>query len=305
MTDDKEQIPLHGLSTRQRKLVEDNLPLVHLTLGRLRRQLRLNLPGRETRELFQEGCLALIEAVRSHDPSRHGAFPCFAIARIHFAVSSYARENSHLIRVPFITQRRRRLLGKGGSSERHNPDRLPLVIPFNEKSCLPRHGKIGPAEMEHSSARLDAPTIGELIRERYDAALIRVVTEMKLGQPPTKEKQEARLLDRCAEERWTVPEPEEQTSIREMARGVGCSPTKIARRESCFRKRLAEVMSKDATYAALRELARRSRSGMRHRLTREEADAIEDRSSAIPRPTPSHRDSESNGISDSRRRIPR
>jgi DNA-directed RNA polymerase specialized sigma subunit len=101
-------IPLAALSARQRRLVESHLPLIHHTLSRLNEWVaRHRRHGRYT-ELVQEGSLALIDAVRSHDPTRHGAFAPYAMARIHFAVSRFVHETQCAIRVPYSTQRRRR-----------------------------------------------------------------------------------------------------------------------------------------------------------------------------------------------------
>ena len=261
-----------ALSVRERRQVEANLPLVHLTLQRLRKRMKLSAPGRERRELFQEGCLALVEAVRAYDSSRHGAFPCFAMARIHFAVSSFVRENAHLIRVPFITQRRRKRRVQEGSTDRHNPDGPPTVESFDEESHVPPSRRAGPAKARLSSAWPDELTVGEMIRERYETALDRAVMEMKRTDWATKE--DERLLDRCADERWMVPEPEDWTPIREMARESKCSPTRVARWERRFRRQVARIMESDVAYAALRDLARGSRFGMSRRLTREECEAV-------------------------------
>jgi len=271
----KTMVSSRALGIRRRRLVEANLALVHLTLQRLRKRMSFSLPGRERRELFQEGCLALVEAVRTYDPARHGAFPCFAMARIHFAVSAYARENSHLIRVPYITQRRRKRRAQGGASDRHNPDRPPLVETFDEQSHTPRPRSPRPARTGLAPARPDELTVGEMIRERYDAAVDRVVGEMK--HAPWATKQDARLLDRCASERWTVPEVEAKTPIKQMARELKCSPTRVTRCEHRFRSQLAKIMDRDAAYAALRNLARGSRLGMSRPLTEEEGEAIANR----------------------------
>src|SRR5262245_13461358 len=93
-------VPLAALSARQRRLVESHLPLIHPTLNRLDDWVRRHRAAGRYPELVQEGSLALIEAVRAHDPLRHGAFAPYAMARIHFAVSRFVHETHCAIRVP-------------------------------------------------------------------------------------------------------------------------------------------------------------------------------------------------------------
>ncbi|RIK68241.1 MAG: hypothetical protein DCC65_03340 [Planctomycetota bacterium] len=102
------RVPLGALSCAQRRVVERYLWLASAAVRKTCVVARANRAGREFRDLWQEGALALAEAVRTHDPARHGDFAPYALARIRFSVSRYAQENSCAIRVPYITQRRRR-----------------------------------------------------------------------------------------------------------------------------------------------------------------------------------------------------
>ncbi len=96
---DNAQIPV-GMDAGQRDLVANHLWLIKLHIVR-------RVPGaaRGTRtqiwdDLYQEGCLGLIDAARRYDPARGIPFVAFALPRIHTAISRYLREGSALIRVP-------------------------------------------------------------------------------------------------------------------------------------------------------------------------------------------------------------
>ena len=255
-------IPLHAMSAAQRRVVKRNLPLVRLTLRRHPRLGEQSRTGRERGELFQEGCLALIEAVRNHDPTRHGSFAAFAMARIHFAVSRYAHERLSLIRVPFITQRRRRERKRQLQADRHHPDPPPRVLNVAEG---PQHiGRSSRAQRHRDppTSRRIGPTIGDLLRERLDQAAQSVVKEMKTA--PRCGAGHAELVERCANERWTIPEPTARTPIRQLARALRCSVGRITHCEERYRNKLAAVLNEDHQFKTLTQLARGNLDGLRY-----------------------------------------
>ena len=263
-------IPLDALSGRQRRLVESHLALVHLTLKRLE-----ELVGRHRRqgqygELVQEGCLALVEAVRSHDPARHGAFAPYAMARIHFAVSRYVHETSTLIRVPFITQRRNRRRCQS-EKERHRPFASPRVVRLSA-----RH-RIAARLFSNRSESADAigkrpPSVGEQIRERYEQAARSVAARMSDSSRTSPESR--RVLRRCLDDRLSIPEPEEKTSLRELAGSLNCPVSRVMKCEDRFLKGVGKVLNRDATFQSLLRLSRQAPDGIGHRLSRQELDAL-------------------------------
>jgi len=265
---ESDQIPLHAMSAPQRRIVERNLALVRLTLRRYPRLGEQSPTGREHGELFQEGCLALMEAVRNHDPTRHGSFAAFAMARIHFAVSRYAHERLSLIRVPFITQRRRQEQKRQSQIDRHHPDPLPHVL--NLAAGPQRFGSTLRAQRHRdpTSSPPTGPTIGDLLRERLDQAAKSVVKEMKTA--PRCGAGHAELVERCAKERWTIPEPTARTPIRQMARSLHCSVGRITHCEERFHKKVAQTLIADDVFKELTRLARRQPTGMKHCPSSEE-----------------------------------
>ncbi len=242
---DAATVRLEALSNAQRDLVESHLPLVQHTLNRHRHLLR---GGRDAGELFQEGCLALIEAVRHHDPQRYGHFAAYAMARIHFALSKFVHENDAAVRVPFITQRRRRAAENMPREESAIP--LPVVQRLADAPVPARQGA-RPGSM--------GLRIGEMIRERIEAVMTRVISDMKGARrcaPGTRE-----VIELCARERWGIPEPESRLSIRKLAHALDCSVGRITHCEERFRRGMHDALTRDPAYRTLRKWARRSKRG--------------------------------------------
>ncbi len=269
---EKQRVPLQAISASQRRLVESHLPLVHLTLRRHSSLASRCGGGREVSELVQEGCLALVEAVRSHDPTRHGHFASFAMARIHYAMSRYAHERGSLIRIPFITQRRRKQKHRTSTGDRHNPDALPRVIRANHERRTPSQNLARRLYSERMAGRSPGITIGDMVRECYDRAADTVVSQMRRSPRCTPELRE--LVDRCASERWTIPEPDERTPIRRLAASLGCSLGRVTHCEARFRRKVATLLDSDARYQALIGLGRHHTEGLRYEVSRRELVAL-------------------------------
>jgi RNA polymerase sigma factor for flagellar operon FliA len=75
------------VSRREARIVADNrllaeyLPLVRTIAASIQRAQR-RMPGLELDDLYQDGCLGLLDAVRRRDPERMETFKAFASARI-------------------------------------------------------------------------------------------------------------------------------------------------------------------------------------------------------------------------------
>lgn len=261
MTDISDRtVLLSALSERQRRAVQRHMPLVHLTLKRMHVVPLRRRCGRERRELIQEGALALVEAYRGYDALRHGDFPAYAMARVHYAISRFVHEAGRSVRVPFMTQRRRQWR-KEAEGDRHRPDNAPRVIcrahPARGKSRVRRPMQEGPRD------HLEGPTVGELLRDRYDAAVTRVVRKMR--RVPSCHPDTAKLLRRCHAERWIIPDPEYQTPIRQLAREMNCSLGRVTHCEARFRRHVAEALTNDTRFQDLLRQARSDPDGWRHR----------------------------------------
>lgn len=271
-------IPLEALSAPQRRRVQSHLPLVYRTV----RAMRLNPTRRsvasDRAELIQEGSLALIHAVRNHDPMRHGDFPPYAMARIHFAVSRYLHERSGPVRVPYVTQRRARKRGRAAAQEDgpSGPSGVLRTVRV-DRWDLCRRQPHGPSfRATGDEGRDEAPDLGELIRARYERAAREVVRGMKSS--PQSRPEMRPVVDLCVAHRWLVPEPAARLSLAEIARRLGCPLRKVARCEERFHRRMAARLGRDVMLAAVRRAARGSPDGLNHRpapedLARWEADA--------------------------------
>jgi hypothetical protein len=267
-TTQQRTIDLQSLSARQRRLVERHMPLIGLTLQRHFRVDRRQMGDRL--DLHQEGCLALADAIKSHEPDRHGEFPAFAMARIHFAMSRHKHENA-LIRVPYITQRRRKTAARD-QSDRHHPDHVPRTYLMTDRQLVRFTPQDRTAEPHGPPVNSGARTLGDLVRECYDTALQETVA--RESNPPSSETT-ATLIRHCADERWSIPESECQKSFRELAISLNCPRSQIVRRDQRIRGLIRQRLQRDPRYRESIRLARTQRAGLRYVPTAEELAAIE------------------------------
>jgi RNA polymerase sigma factor (sigma-70 family) len=236
-------IGLDALSGRQRRFVEGHLPLVYITIERMDSLVKRRRVGREYRDFVQEGCLALADSVRCHDPKRHGRFAPYAMARIHFAISRFAHEHASAVRVPYIEQRRR--ASRRSNDNRHDPGEPPRT--FRWRDSLETHkAHMAPDSMAHGS-REDVSkneAISEALRTRCRRAMsdaMDVLSETRRAASDLD-----RLIDECYQHRWSIPEPTERTSMRDLATQCGCSPARISRLEEAFYRETAAAFETDS-----------------------------------------------------------
>jgi len=261
----RQRIGLDALSDAQRRRMEAHLPLVHVTIRRMGGTDKVWRARREAADLVQEGCVALAEALRSHDPARHGDFPAYAMARVHFAVSRYAHEHGGLIRVPFITQRRRRHPRGDPPEDRHDPGSPPRVVRLTESAAAVAGVPAQAPWEDGPEARGQGLTLGELVRNCYERALAEVVERLRTRGAGNHE-----LVDRCLRERWIVPEPGQRTPIRSLARDLNCSLGRITHLEGRLRRGVAQRLLENPLYQRLVDLARQSAHGWRYRPSESE-----------------------------------
>lgn len=245
-----------ALDSRQREQVARHLPLVQHTLNRhpglWRRRRR-----REPAELIQEGCLALIDAVRRHDPSRHGKFAAFAMARIRWAMARHAAEQDQSIRVPFTTQRRRDATAQPDARPQpadqpprvlHLCDRGNSFVAGRSAGTLPEQGEGSPPI-----------TLGSLLRERCERAIHRALALMRSSPRCTPDTR--RIIDACFVQRWSIPDPEARAPVRQLAADLRCRVSRVTHCEARFRRHLARLLAADAGIDDLRHAARRRPEG--------------------------------------------
>ncbi len=97
-----------ALNAEQRKLVADNLGLVAVHLKRRVPGLRMPTRQREYDDLFQEGCMGLMQAAQDFDPKKGIPFAAFAFPRIKQAVYRALASKFTLINIPVGTRDRAR-----------------------------------------------------------------------------------------------------------------------------------------------------------------------------------------------------
>ncbi len=268
-----QRIGLGALSARQGRLVERHLPLVWHTLKRLGHMVRPQVVAREPEELFQEGTLALIDAVRTHDPRRHGRFAAYAMARIHYCVSRFVRERAPSIRVPMITQRRRR--ARGLVDDWRSPPQC--VRRVRDGSQIPLRCRPTSREAMQENGSSESVTIGDLLRDRHDAAMERVVFELRRAarrRPRLRD-----LIRRLEAERWTIPDPESKTPLRRLAKELDCPTGCVTRCDERYRRKMSALLQSDDAVRTLTSLARRRPLGLRHALSPGEARQLASRHS--------------------------
>jgi hypothetical protein len=253
-------IPLRALSDRQKRVVQRHMRLVYLSLERMhipdmrrRRQL-------DPRDLVQEGFVTLVEAFRSHDAARHGSFAPYAMSRVQYSISRFLHESAHLVRVPFITQRRRKC-DQIAEADRQSPDEPCRQVSWSDQIERSATGKQNPDPDLHGNN--STPTLGELVRERCDAAIDEAARNMR--QSPHCTPGRLQIIDHCHKNRWTIPEPEMQAPIRRVAADTGTSLAGVVRCEEKFRRHVAGHLRNDPVFQRLMKDARRRRRGLKHR----------------------------------------
>lgn len=94
---ERERVPL---TDEQQRLVRENIGLVSVHLRRYVGNLAFPRRDREWDDLFQEGCLGLIQAAVAFRQERGIPFAAFALARIHNAVSRALHCKFSTVHVP-------------------------------------------------------------------------------------------------------------------------------------------------------------------------------------------------------------
>lgn len=274
-----------------------HLPLVGL---QLRRQAGVGRAGRVDRDpddLFQEGAVALLRALRDHDPRRHGDFPPYALARIHYAMGRALCEQSGGIRIPFGVYRRHHHDARGElrpieeapsrAGDARRRDRQATRRRTDRDADTPRREAAVPREVRHdpdlalrparsSSGVTDAgPRLLHLFRERFDALARRVAGEMiAAARDPRSRKDAAPVVSACLNERWLIPEESQRTPFRVLAARCGTSLGRLVRCDNAFHQRLRQALSSDLPTRWLVERAAGEAEGLRYAARQDEVDCF-------------------------------
>ncbi len=261
------------LDERQARLVEDHLHLVRSHLRRHVAQAQAPRRDREQVDLYQEGCLGLIQAAKRYDPDGGIPFGAFAARRIHQAVSRALYEGFTIMRVPMRTQRQQSRDCDDGAPK------APVV-----------HSLEHDPQTRQPDARADPAnqtTIASRIREKYEAAVRRARDSASAN--PGRRGDRRRLVECLVEGRLLVPDDERKTPLREIARETRSSYSRVAGCEKKLAVEIGETLSRDPEYRRLKETARRSRDGFQATIDNCSSDAylggrFEDALGSLPQP---------------------
>ena len=247
------------LTDEQRSRVAENLGLVGLQVRRL--LARGVLPSRlaELRdELFQEGCLGLLQAARTYDPGGGLTFATYALPRIHYAAWRAWCRYRRAVRVPERLDRTVETTPGGADPSRTGAYRRKPARGWrrprrpSRNPDIPRVWCCPPAVMHTLAARHDPrrppraaveeegggerSTLGDRLHTKLLGAVDDAVD--RLRDSPYARRDRGALARRVADERLLVPDAEYQTSLREIARTTGSSYARVV---ACERQLVAEV----------------------------------------------------------------
>jgi hypothetical protein len=240
------------LTDEQRRLVRGNIGLVAVHLrrhvGRVPRPRR----DREWEDLFQEGCLGLIQAALTYREERGIPFAAFALPRIHNSVSRALQCKFSTVRVPPPQN------GRRGKNERTpQPRDRPAVVKTHSLSdelgrCLRDKRRQGPREP-------DGETIGHRLRDKYDRA-VRVVAN-KASRTTSTRGDRGELVRVLVDERLLVPHEDSRRALRQIARDTKSSYARVAECERQLREAVRSMLQGDPEFAELTRRARANHDG--------------------------------------------
>ena len=263
--------PSARLSEDQQQLVRNHIGLV---AGPLRRSVGRILHPRRHREwedLFQEGCLGLIQAAMTFDPARGIPFPSYALPRIQHAVSRGVRRCFQTVALPVLRKK-----PAGAAKPAHETQNAPAI--GGPETTLVRDGAafdewpdaplpwptvqaLGDVSLEDDSAQkcheygtFDFETVGDRLREKYDRAARRAALHVVRTLPRRRAAHAAIAL--LLRERLLLPEEESRRPLRQIARESQTSYARVAQCEKRLIEETRRLLLADPEFGELRRRAR-------------------------------------------------
>ena len=234
-----------ALTAEQQLRVRENLGLVAVHLRRRVPNLGQPRRDREWDDLFQEGCLGLVQAAVTYRADSGIPFAAFALARIHSAVSRALHTRFSTVRIPPVRRRGSRTeamveLERG---------RRPGVVQLGAHAArqLPDRRKAAPISGPRE-------TIGTRLRAKYERA-VRAAGERLAGGVSTRGDRE-RLIEAIIKERLLVPAEEKRAPLRQLARETHSSYARVAQCEKQLIAVAREELEADPEFIALRQWSR-------------------------------------------------
>lgn len=234
------------LTGEQRRLVRENLGLVGVHLRRYLGDLSQPRRDREWDDLFQEGCLGLIQAVVRFREERGIPFAAFALPRIHNAVSRALQTKFATVHVPAARHSTPGAISPG--AEPHEAVNRPRVQSLSDEveRNLP--------DRRHDLHEHVGETIGDRLRDKYERAVHAAVADV--GSGPSRRGDRDRLAGVLAAERFLVPGEESRTALRQIARETKSSYARVAQCDKKLAGAIRARLCRDPEFVELSRLAK-------------------------------------------------
>jgi DNA-directed RNA polymerase specialized sigma24 family protein len=259
-----------ALTADQRRLVSDNIGLVAVHLRRRVFNLALPRREREREDLFQEGCLGLMEAARRWNPAGGIPFGAYALLRIRRAVARALQTGFAEPGSPPSRPRRRDPAGEdgggGGERVRHDPGRPPrsFQLPRDAEARIPdRRNPVPPT----------GETIGDRLRSKLEEAT-RTAADAYLARRAAVPGM-AEVVRTVVEERLLVPDEDRRRPVRRIARETGATFARVDNCERVLRSLIRSRLADDGEFVDLAAAAEADPATLREPYPPEGAIVIE------------------------------
>jgi hypothetical protein len=242
------------LTPEQARLVRENIGLVGVHLRRNVHNLAVPRRDREWEDLFQEGCLGLIQAAVRYRRESGIAFAAYALPRIHNAVSRALISKFSTVYLP----PKRRSTGRKGKrlSETGEGPRRPSVRSLTDEAQQQLAG-----QRCHDPDTSDRETIGERLRGKYERAA-RAAGEVIARKTSTRGDRD-KLVQLLMEERVLVPHEESRAALRLIARRTNSSYARVAQCDRQLHSVIRDLLEADPEFGELRRRARTCPDGVK------------------------------------------
>lgn len=262
--------PLRPLTPEQQELAAQNIGLVGVHLkSRLGARRRIRAGRGEMGELFQAGCLALVQAAGRYKPQRDGEFPAYALPRIRRAVHAAILAGRGLVRVPY-----------GAACAGRRAEGL---ISARARGTVPTGADLKLLEAIDERVSPDDESIRHALRRRFEQGVREAVKE--LSQRNWRRPDAAAILARVSAERVLIADSQQRTPVRRLASQLNISTGRIAAWEQRILAAAFEHLRDDALTRLLIQFSQEDPAGFdgpvhaarRQRLLRAEVKQFEAR----------------------------
>ena len=234
------------LTPEQQALAARHIGLVGVHLRtRLGSRRRQGADRDELGELFQIGCLALVQAAAGYAPERHGDFAAYALLRIRRAIHAAALTGRHVVRVPY---------GQACKDPQ-------AVAPVSLQPHPDLRTAAGPTTGEwlDQRAACDTESIRHALRRRFELAT-REAVESLLHRSWRRPDAPA-IFARIAAERVLISNPRQRTPVRQLAGELHISAGQVHAYEQHILRVAREWLRDDAAARLLVRFAQRDPAG--------------------------------------------